>query len=179
MRNIELKARCPDLAAAHDVARAIGAEFQWTRRQTDTYFHVPTGRLKLREERPGTATLVAYDRADAAEARECRYTLTPVADAPAALAALESQYGVRAQVAKTRALYLLENVRIHLDQVDGLGTFIEFEAVLGTGNGPDASRRLLDRLVAEFGIRPQDVLAESYVDLLIACNRLDSTGRVP
>jgi adenylate cyclase class IV len=63
-RNIELKARCPDLNAAREAARRLGAEFAGTLEQRDTYFVVPHGRLKLRQTAGHGAELVAYARAN-------------------------------------------------------------------------------------------------------------------
>ena len=165
MRNIELKAHCADLASAEEVCRRIGASFSWTRRQEDVYFAVPQGRLKLRIEEPGGATLVSYQRADLPAARDCTYDLTPVADPAITLAALEARHGIRTRVEKTRTLYMLGSVRIHLDRVSGLGAFIEFEAVLGPGLGEREARAALRSLVSAFGITASDVESGSYSDL--------------
>jgi predicted adenylyl cyclase CyaB len=69
-------------------------------------------------------------------------------------------------VKKDRALYLYRNCRIHLDRVESLGTFIEFEVPF-EGNRKTA-RRLLTFLVERFGIAPDDVFAGAYIDLLSA-----------
>ena len=166
MRNIELKARIDGLDRAEAVCRQLGAVFQWTRRQTDVYFHVEEGRLKLRIEEPGGAVLVRYHRPDEAAARECRYELTPVGDPAATLAELEARHGLLVRVVKTRTLYLLGHVRIHLDTVAGLGTFLEFEAVMGPEHDDAKASALLGRLVAAFGIEAEDVVPVSYSDLL-------------
>ncbi|HUT36053.1 MAG TPA: class IV adenylate cyclase [Planctomycetota bacterium] len=165
-RNIELKARCADLARAAAACERLGARRVWTRRQVDTYFAVTKGRLKLRVEEPGDAALVRYQRDDVAGARESLYEVSPVADASGALAALAAKHGIRCRVEKTRTLYLLENVRIHLDDVAGLGTFVEFEAVMGGGSSDAASNALLRRLRSELGIGDAELVAASYSDLL-------------
>jgi len=170
MRNIELKARIDDLDRAEAVCRQLGAVFQWTRRQTDVYFRVSDGRLKLRIEEPGGATLVRYHRPDEAAARECRYELTPVADPAATLADLEARHGLLVRVVKTRTLYLLDHVRIHLDTVDGLGTFLEFEAVIGPKCSHRHARALLRSFVVAFCIEPDSLVGQSYSGLqLMAC----------
>jgi len=132
----------------------------------DTYFAVPKGRLKLRVEAPGDAMLVRYQREDVAGARESLYEVTPVADAAATLAALAARHGVRSRVEKSRTLYLLENVRIHLDEVVGLGTFIEFEAVMDGAGSDEASAALIARLRDELGVADGDLSALSYGDML-------------
>ncbi len=165
-RNIELKARCGDLARAAARCERLGARREWTRHQTDAYFAVSEGRLKLRVETPGEAMLVRYRRDDRAAARESLYEVTPVSDPAATLAALAAQHGVRCRVEKTRTLYLIENVRIHLDEVEGLGAFVEFEAVMGEGCSDAAARELLGRLQGELGIAEGDLVAGSYSDLI-------------
>lgn len=176
-RNIELKARCSDLARAAAACERLGAQRAWTRRQTDIYFLVPDCRLKLRMEEPltgrgpgpGEAVLVWYRRANAPGARESLYEVTPVCDAAATAASLAAQHGTGARVVKTRTLYLLGNVRIHLDDVEGLGTFVEFEAVMdGAGGGDDAALELLGRLRGALGIDEGDLVSQSYGDMLVA-----------
>ncbi len=173
-RNIEVKARCSDLARAAAACARLGARRVWTRRQVDTYFAVPEGRLKLRVEAPSTtlgagaggAALVRYQREDVAGARESLYEVSPVTDAAATLGALAAQHGVRCRVEKTRTLYLIENVRIHLDDVAGLGTFVEFEAAVDGGCSEAASKALLRRLAEALGVEDGDLVGGSYADLL-------------
>jgi len=164
--NIELKARCRDLAAACAAAQALGAAPAQVERQTDTYFRVARGRLKLREIAGGRAELVFYERPDAREARLSRYRVVPVADPAPLKEALASALGVRGVVAKRREVLLLGNVRIHLDVVDSLGTFVEFEAVLGGGRGEAESRAVVARLRDALGISASDLVASSYLELL-------------
>lgn len=166
MRNIELKARLRDRAEALRVCAALGASAAGEIRQADTYFRVAEGRLKLREAEPGRVELIFYRRADQAGPKGCDYHVVP---APTEMKALLSDaLGVLAVVRKVRTLYLWENVRIHLDEVDGLGAFIEFEAVLAPPFDDADGHRKLDRLIDAFGLRPEDHLACSYLDLLLS-----------
>src|SRR3954471_11496304 len=126
-RNVELKARDPEPERSLERARALGAEDRGELRQCDTYFAVPRGRLKLREQEPGGAELIAYERPDAAAARESRYRIAPVTDATALREALDAALGTTVVVDKRRHLLLWDGVRIHLDHVDGLGDFVELE----------------------------------------------------
>ena len=166
-RNIELKARCADLKRAADGARSLGATRVGVLRQVDTYFHAPRGRLKLREingvER---AELIAYERANEPELRNSDYYVVPVPDPDAMRAALASTLGVRGEVRKTRELWMYHNVRIHLDDVAGLGTFVEFEAVISDADGEGVSRERLARLTEALNVRDTDRIAVSYSDLL-------------
>ena len=167
-RNIELKARCADLPTARAAALQLGAAPSDLMRQTDTYFRVPTGRLKLREiARDGStaAELIAYARPDSALARASEYRVVPVTDAPALLAALAETVGVRGVVRKAREVLLWRNVRIHLDEVEGAGPFVEFEAVVGPGFDDAASRDNLVQAAAALGVEPSDAVEGSYIDL--------------
>lgn len=165
-RNVELKAVDRDPAATLSAALGAGAADHGVLVQRDTYFGVPLGRLKLREEQPGGATLIAYERPDDPTVRLSRYQLIGVADPAAAHAGLESTCGVRAVVDKRRRLLLLDNVRIHLDEVDGLGCFCELEAVAAPDADLHAERAKVDHLRELLDIRDADLRPGSYADAL-------------
>ncbi len=128
-RNIELKATDPDPPAPLEVCRALRAEDRGTITQRDTYLEVTRGRLKLREEQPGRPHLIQFERASEPQQRKSRYRIVEVSDGAALCAALAAAIGIRGVVAKRRHLLLWQSVRIHLDEVEQLGTFIELEAV--------------------------------------------------
>ena len=165
-RNVELKARDPEPERSLERARALGAEDRGELRQRDTYFAAPRGRLKLREQDPGGAELIAYERADAAAARESRYRIAPVEDAAALREALDAALGTVVVVDKRRRLLLWEGVRIHLDRVEGLGDFVELEGVAGEGSDLAGEGALVERLRAELQIADDAIEATGYADLL-------------
>lgn len=165
MRNIELKAKLPDLDHALAVCAKIGAVPQGDIHQVDTYFNVSSGRLKLREATPGHSELVHYHRPDVAGAKGCDYTLEPVA--PTIKPMLAAALGVLTVVDKTRTLFLWENVRIHLDRVEGLGRFLEFEAVMAPGAPDEEGYRKLTFLSDHFNIGESDHLTHSYLDMML------------
>jgi homotetrameric cytidine deaminase len=165
-RNVELKARDADPAASLERCRALGAEDRGELRQRDTYFLAARGRLKLREQEPGGAELIAYERADAAHARESRYRLVPVADPAALREALDAVLGTRVVVDKRRRLLLWEGVRIHLDRVAGLGDFVELEGVAADDSDLSREAELVARLRAELGIADDALVPTGYADLL-------------
>lgn len=166
MRNIELKARLVDLETARKVAAVIATKRLGAQHQIDTYFHCAHGRLKLRQIDGLRAELVWYARADQQGPRASDYQLVPLAHPETLKAALSAALGVRAVVEKRREIFLYHNVRIHLDDVAGLGRFIEFEAVLGRDVDEAAGRALLDSLQHHFGISPADLLAGSYGEMV-------------
>jgi len=163
-RNVELKATDPEPARTLARALAFGAEDRGELRQRDTYFAVAHGRLKLREEEPGGATLIGYERPDDPAERVSHYRLVPVADAAGLRAALAAANGIRTTVVKRRRLLLWEDVRIHLDTVEGLGTFVELEAVAARGSDLAAERERVARLRAALGIEDGALLSGSYAD---------------
>ena len=166
-RNLELKARHGDLAAARKAVQAIaGISTGGVENQVDTYFQVPHGRLKLREINEESATLIFYQRPDQAAARICNYQLVPVPNPAPLKTALSAALGIRGVVRKRREIYFWHNVRIHLDEVAGLGTFVEFEAVLGPEDDERLAQERLDQLCRLFGISPGDLLGRSNADLL-------------
>jgi homotetrameric cytidine deaminase len=165
--NVELKARDPDPEATAARCAGFGAAYRGVLTQRDTYFAARTGRLKLREEDgSGGGELIAYRRADDAQAAESRYVLAPTGT-PAELAeALEAALGTVVVVAKRRRLFLWEGVRIHLDDVDGLGTFVELEGVLPDAGDEATVRSKLARLKAALAIADEALVAVGYADLL-------------
>jgi adenylate cyclase class 2 len=166
-RNVELKARCHDLAAARAAAERIGTRFEATLHQIDTYFHVPHGRLKLREIDGVRAELIGYERPNETGDRASDYRVVPVTDTAGLKAALAAALGVRGEVRKRRDLLLWRNVRIHLDEVEGLGSFLEFEAVVSPTDNEAASREHLKQLAAALKVSEADRIAVSYSDLLL------------
>jgi adenylate cyclase len=165
-RNIEIKARLTDPAAAQEIAERLCGPPAAVLRQLDTYFPCVHGRLKLREVEDFAAELIWYDRPDDAEPKGSDYLIASVAAAATVRQALARALGIRVVVAKTRRLYLYQNVRIHLDDVDRAGSFLEFEAVLTDQIDDFAGQRQIDDLRREFGIDAADLLAGSYGDML-------------
>lgn len=162
--NVELKARLPDPAAALSAALGLGAVDHGVLSQRDTYFPAATGRLKLREIDGAPSELIAYRRDDTLDTSLSRYVRV-LAEAELAQA-LDAALGTRVVVTKTRRLLTYENVRIHLDEVDGLGSFVELEAVLGPDGTAEVGESRLAHLQRELGIAPDDLVAVGYADLL-------------
>jgi adenylate cyclase, class 2 len=163
-RNVELKARLGSLDQARSIAAQVATERLEDQHQVDTYFDCRQGRLKLREINGRRSELIWYDRPDQAEPKPCRYYRIPLPDPALVKQALEAALGIRAIVEKHREIYLAQNVRIHLDRVAGLGTFLEFEAVLDPETSVEQGRQQVEHLRQTFGIPPSDLLTGSYAD---------------
>jgi len=171
MRNVELKARDADPERTLERALALGAEDKGELRQRDTYFKGASGRLKLREQEvqgsPFWDELIEYSRPDRTDARTSSYQRVPVADSGPLLEALDTAYGTLVTVTKRRRLLIWDGVRIHLDEVEGLGSYLELEAVAEPGSDLSAEHAKVERLRAELGIDPSNLVAASYSDLLL------------
>ncbi|MBM4109318.1 MAG: class IV adenylate cyclase [Phycisphaerae bacterium] len=164
MRNIEFKAELRDLPLARGICAALGAVRVGRFEQTDTYYSVPAGRLKKREC-PGEAVeYIRYERPDSAAARPSDFAVFAEGEFLERFG--RSEIPVRAIVRKARELFLIENVRIHLDEVEGLGTFLEFEAQVGGGHDERACRAALARLREAFAPALGEPVARSYCDLV-------------
>lgn len=167
--NLEIKARCRDLEAARRRAEAIATEYLGLDHQVDTYFVTRQGRLKLRESSLSGGQLVPYLRPDQPGPKRSDYRVIPVEE-PASLKALLTEIlGRHRVVDKQREIFLFENVRIHLDRVKGLGSFLELEAVFdGSPGAEPEQQRKVDWLMKELGVAEDDLLATSYEALVEA-----------
>jgi homotetrameric cytidine deaminase len=167
MRNVELKAHDRDPARTRERALALGAADEGEITQRDTYFGGSRARVKLREQTPGDGELIAYRRPDDEQARVSEYLRVAVRDAAALKEALDAAYGTRVVVAKRRRLLLWEDVRIHLDEVQGLGSYIELEALVPQDDDLEPARYKVARLRGELQIDDADLVSGSYSDLLL------------
>jgi homotetrameric cytidine deaminase len=165
MRNVELKARDPDPARTLALARKLGASDEGEITQRDTYFGGSRARVKLREQTPGEDELISYRRPDDEQERVSDYLRVPAPDAAALREALDAAYGTKVVVSKKRHLLLWEDVRIHLDEVEGLGSYMELEGLVdGDDDGP--ARERVERLRKELEIDAAHLVSGSYSDLL-------------
>src|SRR5262245_39474376 len=171
-RNIELKASDPDPERSLAVVLGLGARDRGFLYQRDTYFRVTSGRLKLREEQPGGATLVQYDRVDADEAPESRYRLAPADDPSPPCDALHWSRGLLAVSGKGRHLLLWQSFRIRLDTGKGLVNFIEFEGVATADADLAAELERVTRLTEALEIPPVRILRNSYSDQVLGSTAL-------
>ncbi len=165
-RNIEIKARVSDLGEIERRARALADRGPFELLQDDTFFGCPSGRLKLRELAPDRGEVIFYRRPDVAGPKLSFYTLaaTPVPDLMRA--ALGDALGVIGRVRKRRRLYLAGQTRIHLDQVEGLGSYLELEVVLEESQTGAQGEAVARRLLSQLGIEPAQLIEGAYIDLL-------------
>lgn len=166
--NLELKASIHDLGEARERVRSAEARLQGTERQVDRYFRVSGGYVKLRESTLDGAHLVVYRRPEAGTVREARFHRLPVSDPEGLASALGALLGTGARVEKEREVWWWKEVRIHLDRVEGLGSFVEFEARLDRiGDRAEADRRIA-WLRERLAIESRDLVNGSYGEMIDA-----------
>ncbi len=164
--NLELKAKITSPSRTIQTLRKIGGPAEILV-QTDTYFRVESGRLKLRESGDGRSELIFYRRNEKKGRRWSDYSILNVSDTKKVRVFLEEIFGVDVVVRKTRHVYLYKRqARVHLDRVKGLGLFIEFEVV----RKRDTKKAILlyRKLIDIFGIERKNVIRCSYADLIRA-----------
>ncbi len=164
-RNIEIKAKLPSRPQVEALVITMADEGPIVLEQEDVFFNSRTGRLKLRTINRAQSELIYYEREDSPEPKASNYIVTPIADPVALRSILAQSAGERGVVRKRRTLYLIGPTRVHLDEVEGLGDFLELEVVLSpdqtTGEGQDVAADL----VAMLGIEQDWLLRGAYLDM--------------
>ena len=167
-RNVEIKARVPQPDRLLDAVLDIADRGPTVFAQDDTFFACPNGRLKLRAFSPTEGQLIFYRRDDLAGPKLSEYLITATAEPDALRGLLSLAYGVVGRVRKTRTLCFVGTTRVHLDDVDDLGHFMELEVVLTSDQTVADGQAIADDLMHRLGIEPSHLVRRAYVDLLAA-----------
>src|ERR1700687_2336054 len=165
MKNLEAKFRLADLVRAESRAIAIGYTRRAKLNQRDTFFNVPNGKLKLREENSGAA-LIYYHRDNSGPLMLSSYQIAPVSNPATTRHILDAALGTLAIVEKVRILLTRDHIRLHLDRVASLGEFGEIEAVIPSADDPELSRAAVENPLAALKIIPADLIDVSYFEML-------------
>ena len=165
--NIEAKFRCPELGSVESRAQVFADNGPTILCQTDTYFEVPDGRLKLREFPDAPAELIGYSRADAAATRPSQWRIVTIDDPDSLKEILLGTCGLKTVVDKKRTLYLIGQTRVHLDEVEGLGSFVEIEVVLGEGDDEATGQTIANDVCEKLGLGSLTLEPRSYSDLTL------------
>jgi predicted adenylyl cyclase CyaB len=166
--NIEFKAKATDIASLETKLKQYNPQFIGEDHQVDTYFNVQSGRLKLREGNIENA-LIHYEREDFAGAKSSHVLLYQHQPDKTLKDILIKTLGIKAVVDKRRKIYFINNVKFHFDRVDGLGTFVEVEAIDKDGTiGKEKLQEQCDEYAALFGIAVEDFCSVSYSDMVLS-----------
>jgi len=166
-RNVEVKAKVTGLDAVRDVVEGLADSGPMEVEQEDAFFGCPRGRLKLRQFAGcPQAELIYYERPEESGPKESRYIVHPTADAEGLREVLAAAFDIRGVVRKRRTVYLIGPTRVHLDQVEGLGEFVELEVVLRPEQESSEGVALAQELMVKLGISPNQLVDRAYIDLL-------------
>ena len=169
MKNLEIKSKCKDFKKIKLAIKRINAKYNGILNQTDTYFPVKKGRLKMRVINNKHYELICYHRANRKNERYSNYEIVNFKNGKEVLSLLSRSLNILCTIKKKRELYIYENVRIHLDTVQKLGKFIELEIVCRTKRDENEVHRKMNFLKREFRITGNNLVSVSYSDLLLSC----------
>merc|ERR1712071_316354 len=174
-QNVEIKARVPDRAQLiKNIENNTNAEWTALLDQHDTFYNAPNARLKLRRiPSHGMYQLISYSRSDTLGPKVSEYVFTSIDDKELAEQLhenLKHALGVKTDLKKQRSLYMLGPTRIHVDTVEGLGEFVEFEVVLEDGDSVEAGQKVADALMVKLGILKEHLMVGAYADHLMKDN---------
>ncbi|MEO8665711.1 MAG: class IV adenylate cyclase [Ignavibacteria bacterium] len=133
-------------------------------KQIDTYYNVSKGRLKLRVINDKKGFLIFYQRAEETVKRISKYTITRIINFKELNEILKTLFGINTIIKKKREIYIQKNIRVHLDTVKDLGSFLEIEVIY---NDLNSAKKQLDKLILLLGLSENDFIKNSYSDLLI------------
>ena len=164
--NIEIKARVDDFNALKARAETLSDQPLRIIYQEDTFFNTEKGRLKLRILTPDLGQLIYYERPDQDGPKRSDYYLSETRDPESLKNTLTLALGVRGVVRKTRYLYMVGQTRIHVDNVEGLGHFMELEVVMQDGQEDAVGQAIAEDLMRRLGIREDALIEGAYMDLI-------------
>lgn len=167
IKNFEFKAKIDEIEKYENKLLTLNPKFEGIDHQTDTYFNVQYGRLKLREGNIEN-TLINYDRENILGSKESQIILYQHEPNAALKAILTKQLGVKTVVDKKRKIYFIDNIKFHFDLVENLGTFIEVEAIDSTGKFTiEELQKQCDKYFKFFELNERNIIDKSYSDLII------------
>ncbi len=165
--NIEIKAKSNNHNKIREILKSKNADFKGKDHQTDTYFNVRRGRLKLRQGKIENS-LIYYDRENKKGPKQSNVTLFKLLPKSSLKKLLTKALGILVVVDKQREIYFIDNVKFHIDSVKGLGNFIEIEAIDKDGNIEKAELLKQCQFFLDlFKISQGDLISFSYSDLLL------------
>jgi predicted adenylyl cyclase CyaB len=165
-RNVEIKARTREPNRLLDAVLEIADRGPTVFAQDDTFFACPSGRLKLRTLSTNAGQLIFYRRTDRTGPKLSEYVMTATTEPDALRGVLTLAYGAVGRVRKTRTLFLVGQTRVHLDEVEDLGHFVELEVVLTPEQTVEEGQAIAEDLMNRLGIDSAHLVRRAYVDLL-------------
>lgn len=166
--NVEIKARVGDPDRLQSLVEALSDTPATVIPQEDVFFYTPGGRLKLRVLARDHGQLIYYERQDETGPKQSNYVISFTSEPDTLQAVLAGALGVRGIVRKQRVLYMVGNTRVHLDEVEGLGSYMELEVVLELGQSEEEGQSIAAELMEKLEIDEGDLIEGAYIDLIEA-----------
>lgn len=167
LSNVEIKAKVSDperfAAKAAELSQSEGTII----RQQDTFFNCSQGRLKLRDLMNKSGQLIFYERPDTDGPKLSRYSISPTSDPSSLRAVLADALGVKGEVRKERRLFLVGQTRVHLDTVEGLGSYMELEVVMRPDQTVEEGQQVAEDLMKKLGVSQESLVTGAYMDLIL------------
>jgi adenylate cyclase class IV len=164
--NVEWKARAREPERQRELAEQLATAPPELLSQVDTFFLVPHGRLKLRRFSEDSGELIHYHRTNRPGPKQSLYAIVSTAEPDELRQLLAQSLGVLGEVRKRRWLYRVGQTRIHFDEVEELGTFLEVEVVLRSEQSVPEAERVADEMRQLLEVRDEELIAVAYIDLL-------------
>ncbi len=161
--NLELKIKLDSYDSIKKKLSKIKAEFVKTLKQKDVYYKINSGLLKLRIEN-GSQSIIKYLRDEKGKDRFSNFEVLHFSSGDAEKF-FKDMYKVETIVEKKRQLFIFDNTRVHLDEVKGLGKFLELETLVLDGKR-DAQRRY-NEIVRLLSLDRYESIRKSYRDLML------------
>jgi predicted adenylyl cyclase CyaB len=165
-RNVEIKASVTDFARVTAALATLSPGPGVALEQEDTFFDCPRGRLKLRRFSAELGQLIYYERPDQPGPKTSDYVITATTEPDRLRDVLAAAYGIVGVVCKRRLVRMVGRTRVHLDEVEGLGRFVELEVVLEEGEPIEQGLVEAHGLMAALEIQPEQLVSHAYLDLL-------------
>jgi len=168
--NIEIKASCTNPDKIRKLLLELNADFKGTDLQTDSYFNVQQGRLKLREGNIEN-NLIYYQRSNQEGPKQSDFSLLTCEKDSQLKQMLTDALGILVVVNKKREIYYIENTKFHIDYIENLGYFVEIEVKGNFETEREQLTAICNKYIQLFEIQTSDLLAISYSDMLISLQR--------
>ncbi|XP_077994416.1 uncharacterized protein LOC144448137 [Glandiceps talaboti] len=171
--NIEVKARIRNIEELKKTASELSDSDGEVMMQEDTFFQCEKGRLKLRvfKNQDYPAELIFYERPDTLGPKSSDYHFTYITDHEGLKVTLGKALGIKGMVKKTRMLYLVGQTRVHVDDVEGLGHYMELEVVMRPDQSQDEGMKIANELMDKLNIKRDDLVVGAYMDLILNQNK--------
>ncbi|CAJ1054290.1 uncharacterized protein LOC124053462 isoform X1 [Xyrichtys novacula] len=165
--NVEIKAKVSNPTQFAEKAAELSQSEGTIIRQHDTFFNCSQGRLKLRDFMNKSGQLIFYERPDTDGPKLSRYSISPTSDPTGLRTVLSDALGVKGEVKKERKLFLVGQTRVHLDAVEGLGSYMELEVVMRPEQTVEEGQQIAEDLMEKLGVSKESLVTGAYMDLII------------